>query len=191
MQQTSPTPLPLLRATPESSPARNTLNALARILVTDRHLAPAVARIALGLVVLPHGVQKTLGWFGGYGFRGTMQWFTDTMHIPWIFGFAAILAETVGAVALLLGLASRVAAASLAIVFVTAAALVHWPHGFFANWFGNQAGEGYEYFILGLALALIVVVHGGGAASIDRRLTAHAGSTSPSPLDAPATTARG
>jgi putative oxidoreductase len=137
---------------------------------TDAHLAPALARVALGATILPHGAQKLFGWFGGYGFTGTMNWFTGTMHVPWVLGVAAILAETMGGLLLIIGLGSRLAAASIAAVFVTATALVHWQHGFFANWFGNQKGEGIEYFILGLTLAAIVMMHGGGAASLDRAL---------------------
>lgn len=137
---------------------------------TDAHIAPAIARVTLGVVILPHGAQKLLGWYGGYGFAGTMNWFTETMHVPWILGFAAIVAETVGGFALIAGVASRIAAAALGSVFVTAIALVHAPHGFFANWFGQQKGEGVEYFILGLALATIVVIHGGGTLSVDRAL---------------------
>lgn len=138
---------------------------------TESHFAPTVARITLGISILPHGAQKLFGWFGGYGFTGTMNWFTDTLHIPWIFGFAAILAEVVGGFALLAGFASRIAAATIGTVFVTAAALVHWQHGFFVNWFGNQKGEGVEYFILGLALSVIVIWYGGGSFSFDRVLT--------------------
>lgn len=152
----------------------------AALLGTKAHLAPAIARVALGVVILPHGAQKLLGWFGGYGFAGTMKYFTESLHLPWVLGFAAILAETLGGVALLAGFASRLAAAALAAVFATAA-LVHWPHGFFANWFGNQKGEGIEYFLLGLALAAIVVVHGGGAASVDHALAGRLSRRPPTP----------
>src|SRR5215212_4731495 len=74
-----------------------------RVLATDAHFAPTIARVILGLAILPHGAQKLLGWYGGYGFTGTMDWFTGTMHLPWILGFAAIAAEVVGALALIVG----------------------------------------------------------------------------------------
>jgi putative oxidoreductase len=151
-------------------PGTNTRSAAHAVFRTRSELAPAIARVALGLVILPHGAQKLLGWFGGYGFTGTMQWFTETMHIPWIFGFAAILAETIGGIALIAGLATRIAAAAVGAVFITAIVTVHAQHGFFINWFGNQKGEGIEYFLLGLALVAIVVIRGGGAGSVDRRL---------------------
>lgn len=138
------------------------------IFATEAHFGPVIARLALGAVILPHGAQKLFGWFGGYGFTGTMHWFTETMHIPWTLGFAAILAETVGGLALLVGLASRAAALAVAAVFATAIATVHAQHGFFMNWFGNQKGEGWEYFLPGLALAAVVAIYGGGAVSLDR-----------------------
>lgn len=159
-----------------SSAAAHPLRAL---LHTRDEVAPALARLALGLVILPHGAQKTLGWFGGYGFTGTMEWFTGTMHFPWAFGLAAILAETLGGLALLAGFASRVAALALGAVFATAVVTVHASHGFFMNWFGNQKGEGIEFFILGLALVAIVLVRGGGTASIDHALTRPAVVASP------------
>jgi putative oxidoreductase len=159
-----------------SAPSRSVLSSPFRAFVrTSGELAPAIARIALGLVILPHGAQKTLGWFGGYGFTGTMQWFTGTMHIPWILAFAAVLAETLGGLALIAGFATRAAALAVGAVFATAVATVHWQHGFFANWSGAQKGEGLEYFILGLALVAIVAIRGGGAGSIDRALTRRAG----------------
>ena len=152
-------------------PARSERSLLRALLATDATWTPTLARLALGAVILPHGLQKTLGWFGGYGFTNTMGWFTETMHIPWIFGLAAILAESLGALALLAGAASRVAAFGVGAVFMTAVATVHASNGFFMNWSGAQGGEGVEYFILGLALVAIVLVRGGGAASIDGRLT--------------------
>lgn len=138
---------------------------------TNSSWIPTLARVALGVVILPHGLQKTLGWFGGYGFANTMSWFTGTMHVPWIFGFAAILAESLGALALIAGFATRAAAAGVGAVFVVAIATVHATNGFFMNWSGAQKGEGIEYFILGLTLVAIVLIQGGGAASVDRLLT--------------------
>jgi putative oxidoreductase len=138
------------------------------LLQTESAWTPTIARLALGAVILPHGLQKLFGWFGGYGFSNTMAWFTETIHVPWILGFAAIVVETLGALALLTGAFTRVAALGVGAVFLTAVALVHARHGFFMNWFGNQGGEGVEYFILGMALVAIVVIRGGGAASLDR-----------------------
>lgn len=142
---------------------------------TDCGLAPLVARLALGLVMFPHGAQKALGWFGGYGFSGTMGFFTGTMHIPALFAFLAILAEFAGSIALIAGLFSRVAALGIAVNMAVAIVTTHAANGFFMNWFGNQKGEGIEYHILAIGLALVVLVAGGGKASLDGLIARPAG----------------
>jgi putative oxidoreductase len=143
---------------------------VSKFLKTDADLAATIARLALGVMILPHGLQKTLGWLGGYGFSGTMQFFTETMGIPWIFALAAILAESVGGLMLILGLGARLASALVGITLFVAALTSHVQHGFFMNWFGQQKGEGIEFFILALGLALIVVLKGAGKFSVDRTL---------------------
>ncbi len=144
---------------------------LKRLLATENDYGALIARVALGLVILPHGLQKTLGWYGGGGFEGTMGFFTTQMGIPSVFALLAILAESVGALALVLGLLGRVSALGVGITMAVAALLVHVPNGFFMNWFGAQAGEGVEYFLLAMALAAITLVKGSGALSLDRVLT--------------------
>ena len=127
-------------------------------------------RLVLAAVMWPHGAQKALGWFGGFGFQGSMAYFTKTLGIPAPLGLAAIVAEFVGPVALVLGLGGRVAALALAVVMAVAALMVQVPNGFFMNWFGNQAGEGIEYSILAFAIAVAIVIGGSGALSLDYRL---------------------
>ena len=134
---------------------------------TTDNAAPTVARLTLGLVMFPHGAQMALGWFGGYGYSGTMGFFTDTMHIPAVFAFLAILAEFAGSLALIAGLFSRVAALGIFAVMTVAILAVHTSNGLFMNWYGNQKGEGFEYHLLALGLALIVMIYGGGKASLD------------------------
>ncbi len=146
------------------------MKAVKLLFQTNSSAAPLIARAALALVMFPHGAQKMLGWFGGHGFSGTMNFFTGTMHIPALFAFLAIFAEFAGSIALLLGVFSRLAAFGVGAVMVVAIATVHAANGFFMNWQGNQKGEGFEYHLLALGLALIVVIHGGGKASIDRLL---------------------
>lgn len=153
------------------------MKALQLLVKTNNHnLAPLIARLMLGLVMFPHGAQKMLGWFGGHGFSGTMNFFTGTMHIPAAFAFLAILAEFAGSLGLIVGLFSRVAAFGIASVMTVAILTVHAANGFFMNWSGNQPGEGFEYHLLAIGLALIVMIHGGGKASLDsviqRKLTA-------------------
>ena len=134
---------------------------------TNDSAAPLLARLTLGLVMFPHGAQKALGWFGGYGYTGTMGYFTGTLHIPALFAFLAIAAEFAGALALITGLFSRVAAFGIASVMAVAISM-HYANGFFMNWTGQQKGEGIEYHLLALGLALIVIIYGAGKASLDR-----------------------
>lgn len=125
-------------------------------------------RVALGLVMFPHGAQKVLGWFGGYGWSATMGAFTTQLGIPAIFAALAIVAEFFGSLGLITGLLSRVAAFGILCNMVVAVALVHLKVGFFMNWTGTQKGEGFEYHILAIAMALLIVWKGSGAYSVDR-----------------------
>ena len=147
------------------------MNTFQRLLSTKCSIAALVARLTLGLVIFPHGAQKALGWFGGYGFTGTMGYFTGTMHIPAALAFLAIMAEFLGSLGLIVGLFSRVAAFGIAVNMVVAILMVHRMNGFFMNWFGTQKGEGYEYHLLALGLALVVILRGGGAASLDQAIS--------------------
>jgi putative oxidoreductase len=135
----------------------------------DRTLT--LIRVALGLVILPHGLQKALGWFGGFGFAGTAGFFQETWSIPAAVTALVVLAEVGGGLGLIAGLLSRPAAAGVVAVMAGAVSLAHWQHGFFMNWSGTAAGEGFEYHILAGAMALAVMVKGGGAFSLDRVLT--------------------
>jgi len=141
-----------------------------RLLRTNSDYGLFIIRIVLGLVILPHGAQKLLGWFGGYGFDGTMQYFAS-LGIPSLFGVLAIAAEFFGSIGLIIGLLTRVAAFGVGSVMLVAAVMVHLPNGFFMNWFGNQPGEGIEYFLVMVAVALVLVIKGGGTCSFDERIS--------------------
>ncbi|QYM79130.1 DoxX family protein [Horticoccus luteus] len=145
---------------------------ITRLTHTTASFAPTLARLTLGLVMFPHGAQKALGWFGGYGYHGTMGFFTGTLHIPAVFAFLAIVAEFVGSLALIAGFFSRLAAFGIAANMTVAILTVHAANGYFMNWSGSQKGEGFEYHLLALGLALIVMIYGAGRASIDARLAA-------------------
>lgn len=135
---------------------------------TNRNnVAATVTRLILGIVLFAHGAQKLLGWYGGYGFDGTMGYFTKTVGLPWIVGFLVIVIEFFGSLSLILGFATRLWSAAIFFLTIGIIATVHWQNGFFMNWFGNQKGEGFEYFILMLGLAASLVVSGAGRFSID------------------------
>jgi len=143
-----------------------------RIFATDDSTATAILRLVLGLVFFAHGAQKLLGWFGGFGFSGTMGYFTGVMHIPAPLAFLAIAAEFFGGLGLILGCLTRIAAFGIAVNMVVAIATVHSAFGFFMNWNGNQKGEGFEYHLLVLAITAFLMIHGAGALSVDRFLSA-------------------
>jgi putative oxidoreductase len=142
-----------------------------KLINTTDDPAITVLRLVLGVVFFAHGAQKTLGWFGGYGFSGTMGFFTQGMHIPAAFAFLAICAEFLGSIGLLLGLLGRIAAFGICCNMLVAIITVHWHFGLFANWFGNQKGEGIEYHLLAVAIALAIMIKGSGAFSVDRALS--------------------
>jgi putative oxidoreductase len=126
-----------------------------------------MARIILGTVIAGHGAQKLLGWFGGYGFEGTMGFFTGVVGLPYILAFLIILAESVGMIALIFGLATRLVSTSLILIMLGAIITTHAQFGFFMNWSGAQAGEGYEFHLLVIALSVVISLNGAGAYSLD------------------------
>jgi len=138
---------------------------------TDDSWTGLILRLTLGLVMFPHGAQKLLGWYGGFGFSGTMGFFTETMHLPWIVALWVIVGESLGSLALLLGLLTRFTAASFIVIMLGAITTSHLPNGFFMNWFGKQAGEGYEYHLLVIGIAVALLVTGAGRWSADRIIT--------------------
>lgn len=125
------------------------------------------SRVIVGIVVLSHGVQKLFGWFGGYGFDGTMAFFTETVGIPYGFGLAIIGTETLGMVALIAGFFSRYLGVSVIVIMVGAILTTHVQNGFFMNWSGTASGEGYEFHVLLITLALATVINGSGVYSLD------------------------
>ena len=135
---------------------------------TDESWTGLILRLTLGLVMFPHGAQKLLGWYGGLGCPGTMGFFTEAMHLPWIVAFLVIVGESFGSMALLLGLLTRVTAASFIVIMLGAITTSHLPNGFFMNWFGKQQGEGYEYHLLVIGIGLALLVTGAGKWSADR-----------------------
>jgi putative oxidoreductase len=143
-----------------------------KLLSTSDDWTLTLLRLFMGVIFFAHGAQKALGWFGGYGFSGTMGFFTNMMHIPAPLAFLAICAEFLGSMGLLVGLLGRIAAFGITCNMVIAVLLVHSKVGFFMNWTGQQKGEGFEYHLLAIAVAIVLMVKGSGAFSIDRALTA-------------------
>jgi putative oxidoreductase len=144
------------------------MKALKTFFSTDTNSWPLLlVRLALGAVILPHGMQKALGSFGDYGFEATLGFFQSS-GMPLLLGVLVILAEFVGSLGVILGLGTRFMAFS---IFLTLGGAMfiggHVNNGFFMNWYGSQAGEGMEYFILVLGSALALILGGGGKWSAD------------------------
>ena len=126
-----------------------------------------VPRVILGCVMFPHGAQKLFGWFGGFGFTNTMTYFTQTAGLPWIIAFLIVMGESLGSLGLILGFFTRLSALGLICIMVGAIITVHIPNGFFMNWFGKQAGEGFEYHLLVIGMSIPLLINGGGKYSVD------------------------
>ncbi|GAB4165475.1 MAG: DoxX family protein [Winogradskyella sp.] len=142
-----------------------------KLLKTHPNIGFSIARLTLGLVILPHGAQKLLGLFGGYGYSATMESLTTQMGLPSIVAFSVIIIEFFGSISLILGFFSRFWALALTGMFLGIIYTTQLEHGFFMNWFGNQAGEGYEYSLLIIGLALTIIVNGSGKLSIDHLIS--------------------
>jgi len=139
------------------------------MLKTSDDAALLIMRIVIGVVFFPHGAQKVFGWFDGYGYSGTMAFFTGA-GIPAFLAFLEIMAEFLGSLGLVTGLLTRLAAFGIGVNMVVAIFLVHLPNGLFMNWTGKQAGEGFEYHLLVIAIAISLVMKGAGLWSVDKWL---------------------
>jgi putative oxidoreductase len=143
---------------------------LKRLMATSNDVALTALRLVLGVVFFAHGAQKMLGWFGGYGFQGTMGFF-EHMGMPAPVAFLVICTEFFGGLGLIVGLLTRIAALGIGVEMIGAIFIVHLPNGFFMNWSGTQKGEGFEYHLLAIAMAATLLLRGAGAFSADRALS--------------------
>ncbi len=134
-----------------------------KLFSTNNDIAYLIARLALGIMIFPHGCQLLLGWFGGGGFDKTVTAMSQG-GIPVPFVYLAIIAEFFGGLGLILGFLSRISAFGVGTVMVVAVLHVHLKNGFFMP-------TGYEFHILATALALIVMIRGAGPLSIDSVLS--------------------
>ena len=139
---------------------------ISSIFRTSDDIGAFIARIALGIVILPHGLQKLVGLFGGAGFSGTVEFFVSS-GLPAFVAILLIIGESFGALGLILGFLSRLAALGITIIMIGAVVTVQLQNGFFMNWTGTKAGEGFEFHLLAIGLALIVLIKGGGIWSVD------------------------
>ncbi len=137
-----------------------------RLVATSPTCVTIPLHLGLGVIMMAHGSQKVLGTFGGPGFKA---WISGNTPFPfmrpaWLWLAAAALSEFVGGALVFLGLLTRVGAFAIACVMLTAVIGVHWPK-FFAN------NRGFEYPLALLAMALALLISGGGAVSADLALS--------------------
>ena len=131
-----------------------------------------VVRLGLGVIFFAHGAQKVFGWFGGRGLSATIAGFRQ-MNIPPAATVLAAFVECFGGLAVLVGFLTRPAALGLIAVMLVAIAKVHVAHGFFLNWSMTPGkGHGYELNLALIAMALALLIGGGGVLSIDRLIVA-------------------
>lgn len=141
-----------------------------KVFQTSNNISAAIIRITLGAILFPHGAQKLTGWFGGYGFEGTMGYLTGVAGLPWILAFLVIIIEFFGALALIAGLATRIVSVSVIALFIGIIFTSHTAHGFFMDWSGQMAGEGFEYHLLVIGMAAALLGSGAGKWSVDYAL---------------------
>jgi putative oxidoreductase len=141
-----------------------------RVLLNTRNsISCLLLRLALGVVMFPHGAQKVFGWWNGPGFEQTLQAF-EKMGFPAWATVLLMVVELPGAILLAAGFLTRLWALCIGVSMAICMFLIHVPNGFFMNWFGQQRGEGFEFHILALGICLALLIEGGGALSIDRAL---------------------
>jgi putative oxidoreductase len=140
------------------------------LLRTDNSPAQLFIRLALGIVMFPHGAQKVLGWFGGPGIAKTLQAFAGMGFSEWSVA-ALMVVESLGAALLVFGFLTRLWAIGIGASITICMFLNHVQNGFFMNWSGQQQGEGFEYHLLVIGICLALLIKGGGALSVDRKLS--------------------
>ncbi|KRT65229.1 MAG: hypothetical protein XU11_C0031G0001 [Candidatus Dadabacteria bacterium CSP1-2] len=130
--------------------------------------APIFARLTLGIIFFAHGSQKLLGWFGGSGWSGTIQFFEQS-GVPAFLAILLIITEFFGGIAIILGFFTRLAALGLTTAMLVAIFKVHLQNGFFLNWFNvPNMGHGIEYSLALIGLSLSLLVWGAGNLSVDQ-----------------------
>ncbi len=143
-------------------------DAIAFVFGTFPSWSHLVVRLALGIIFFAHGAQKVFGWFGGSGLSQTIAGFRQ-MGIPPAATAVAAFIECFGGFAMIVGFLTRPAAVGLIVVMLVAISKVHVRNGFFLNWsMAPGKGHGYEFNLALIAMALSILIGGGGMWSVDR-----------------------
>jgi len=137
--------------------------------ITDDNYGSFFLRLSFAIMIIPHGLEKLFGTFGGIGYEKAIHIFTTLFGIPWILALLVFLIELFSGIALIIGFQTRINALLLAIVMAVAGSF-HFKYGFHMNWFGDKAGEGFEFHILAVGMMLALALIGGGKYSLDRKM---------------------
>jgi putative oxidoreductase len=141
-----------------------------KLISTSDDIVLTMLRLVLGVVFFAHGAQKLLGWFGGFGYQGTMaamNQFGVSAPLVWLI----IAIEFFGGLGLIFGFLTRIPAFGVVVLMIGAIVMFHFRIGFFMNWYGNQKGEGFEFHLLAIAMAAVLLLRGAGPYSVDRALS--------------------
>ncbi len=141
-----------------------------KLISTSDDIVLTTLRLVLGVVLFAHGAQKVLGWFGGFGYQGTMAALTH-FGVPPALILLIMAIEFFGGLGLIFGLLTRIPAFGVLCLMIGAIFMVHLPNGFFMNWYGNQKGEGFEFHLLAISIAAALLLRGAGPFSVDRTLS--------------------
>jgi putative oxidoreductase len=121
-------------------------------------------RLALGVIMFAHGAQKVLGMYGGIGWSAWISGEAPMGLRPsWLWLGAAAISEFLGGLLVIFGALTRLSALAIALTMLVAICGVHMG-AFFAN------SRGIEYPLALFAMAVALIITGGGKASIDRYL---------------------
>jgi putative oxidoreductase len=128
------------------------------------NLGLAIFRVAVGIIMLAHGINHI---FGGGKIKGTAGWFASLGMKPGILhAWTASISEIGGGILLILGLFTPFGAAAVIGTMGVALVTNHLKNGFFIF----RPGEGWEYVGLLICAGLAIGAAGPGMWSLDRVL---------------------
>jgi putative oxidoreductase len=133
------------------------------LLETNSNPTLLLLRLVAGIILLPYGLKK-LGWLKGPGNNSFAKMIE--IKVPLFIAYLITVAQTLGAIALMVGFLGRIAAGGNFIIML-GAMFYHIKDGWSMNWYGEKKGEGIEYFVMLLAILLAIIIEGSGPFSID------------------------
>ena len=136
------------------------------LFATQNSFGIFILRVFLGIMFMAHGSQKLFGFFDGPGISGFAASLAQMgLPNPALQAYLASASEFLGGLLLFLGCLTRLAVIPPFVVMVVAITKVHWSGGFFLQ----NGGFEYPFIICGALFALLTL--GGGAFSVDQKLS--------------------